>query len=250
MLRRSGSIAGLLLIAGLASAQTPSASAEAVSVAETWGTAAGHSTLMAYEFVPEYTCCIEKLHGATYCPSDIENDDPMYVEGHLEVPDGAMLSQFQIWAYDTDPVNGLTVELYEVCQAPGFNAPTTTLVTSIDTFGSAGTYFGFKPLNGRRVRSDCTYDFRVAFNPIPACKGTALQLQKVALVWVRDVAPGPGTATFSDVSPGHPFFRYVEALAGSGVTGGCGSNNYCPEAPLTRAQMATFLSRALGLEWP
>ena len=250
MHRRSMSISGLLLIAGLASGQTPSVSSAAISAAETWGTAAGHSTLMAYEFVPEYSCCIERLHGATYCPSDIENDDPMYVQGHLEVPDGATLSQFQVWAYDTDPVDGLTIELFEVCQAPGFNAPTTTLVTSIDTFGSAGTSFGFKPLGARRVRSDCTYDFRVAFNPIPACKGTALQLQKVQLVWARDVAPGPGTATFNDVPPGHPFYRYVEALAHSGVTGGCGSSNYCPDAALSRGQMAVFLAKALGLEWP
>jgi hypothetical protein len=52
------------------------------------------------------------------------------------------------------------------------------------------------------------------------------------------------------VPTSHPFFQYVEALVASGVTGGCGSGNYCPDAPLTRGQMATFLSRALGLEWP
>jgi len=39
-------------------------------------------------------------------------------------------------------------------------------------------------------------------------------------------------------------------LAASGVTAGCGGGNFCPDAPVTRAQMATFLSRALGLYWP
>jgi hypothetical protein len=34
------------------------------------------------------------------------------------------------------------------------------------------------------------------------------------------------------------------------VTGGCGNGNYCPDAPLTRGQMAVFLAKALGLHWP
>ena len=31
---------------------------------------------------------------------------------------------------------------------------------------------------------------------------------------------------------------------------GCGSGNFCPDSPLTRRQMAVFLSKALGLHWP
>jgi hypothetical protein len=57
-------------------------------------------------------------------------------------------------------------------------------------------------------------------------------------------------ATFSDVPTGHWAFQYVEALVASGVTAGCGGSNYCPDATLTRAQMAVFLSKALGLHYP
>jgi hypothetical protein len=64
------------------------------------------------------------------------------------------------------------------------------------------------------------------------------------------VSPSPGTATFNDVPTSHPFFQYIEALAKSGITGGCGSGNFCPDAPLTRGQMAVFLAKALGLQWP
>jgi hypothetical protein len=64
------------------------------------------------------------------------------------------------------------------------------------------------------------------------------------------VSPGPATATFNDVPTSHPFFQYVEALAASGITAGCGNNNFCPDQPLTRGQMAVFLSKALGLRWP
>lgn len=58
------------------------------------------------------------------------------------------------------------------------------------------------------------------------------------------------TATFNDVTTSHPFFQFVEALMKAGVTGGCGAGNFCPNASLTRGQMAVFLARALGLQWP
>jgi S-layer homology domain len=47
-----------------------------------------------------------------------------------------------------------------------------------------------------------------------------------------------------------PAFQFIEALVASGITAGCGSGNYCPDAPLTRRQMAVFLAKALGLQWP
>lgn len=68
--------------------------------------------------------------------------------------------------------------------------------------------------------------------------------------YVLQVSPAPGTATFGDVPTGHPFFQFVEALNASGITAGCGNGNFCPDAPLTRGQMAVFLSKALGLQWP
>jgi hypothetical protein len=72
----------------------------------------------------------------------------------------------------------------------------------------------------------------------------------VEVWWHRSVSPAPGTATFGDVPTNHPFFQFIEALAASGITGGCGAGNYCPDAPLTRGQMAVFLAKALGLHWP
>ena len=71
----------------------------------------------------------------------------------------------------------------------------------------------------------------------------------VEVWWRRDVSAAPSVATFNDVPQGHPFFRFIEALADSGITVGCGSGNYCPDAPLTRGQMAVFLAKALGLHF-
>jgi hypothetical protein len=75
-------------------------------------------------------------------------------------------------------------------------------------------------------------------------------IRMVRIRWKRQVTPAPGTATFNDVPTNHPFFQFVEALSASGITAGCGTDIYCPDAPLTRGQMAVFLSKALGLHWP
>jgi len=71
----------------------------------------------------------------------------------------------------------------------------------------------------------------------------------VQIVWRRQVSTAPATATFSDVPTTDGAFQFVEALVASGVTAGCGGGNYCPDSPLTRRQMAVFLSKSLGLHW-
>jgi len=72
----------------------------------------------------------------------------------------------------------------------------------------------------------------------------------VTVTWKRQVSPVPDTPTFDDVPASDPAFPYIEALAASGITVGCGGPNYCPGAPLTRRQMAVYLAKALGLYWP
>lgn len=71
----------------------------------------------------------------------------------------------------------------------------------------------------------------------------------VEIWWRRIVSDPPSTPTFLDVPNGHPFYQFVEALGASGITVGCGGGRYCPNAPLTRGEMAVFLSKALGLHW-
>jgi len=72
----------------------------------------------------------------------------------------------------------------------------------------------------------------------------------VEVWWKRSVGYPYGTPSFNDVPSDHPFYDYIEALYASGITGGCGNGNFCPDAPLTRGQMAVFLAKALGLHWP
>lgn len=49
---------------------------------------------------------------------------------------------------------------------------------------------------------------------------------------------------FTDVSVAHPFYDFVMKTADDGVSAGCGAASFCPDAPVTRAQMAVFLLKA------
>jgi hypothetical protein len=84
-----------------------------------------------------------------------------------------------------------------------------------------------------------------------SAQGNLLQISGMIVGYVLQVSPAPGAPSFNDVPTNHPFFQYIEALKASGITGGCQANPplYCPDAPLTRGQMAVFLAKALGLQW-
>jgi hypothetical protein len=57
------------------------------------------------------------------------------------------------------------------------------------------------------------------------------------------------TVTFSDVSPTTPYYADICEIAERGITLGCVANPplYCPDSPVTRAQMAIFIERSLGI---
>ncbi len=57
----------------------------------------------------------------------------------------------------------------------------------------------------------------------------------------RVVAP-----PFTDIT-NSPFFNEILWIYYEGITGGCGGGRYCPNATVTREQMASFLARALHL---
>ncbi len=60
------------------------------------------------------------------------------------------------------------------------------------------------------------------------------------------VPPAATGTVFGDVAAGDFAASWIEELSGLGITLGCGNGNYCPNAPVTRAQMAAFLLRTLS----
>jgi S-layer homology domain len=71
----------------------------------------------------------------------------------------------------------------------------------------------------------------------------------VGVWWKRLVSSSPDV-DFTDVPADHPFHDYVEALYKAGITAGYADGRFGVDDPITRGQMAVFLSIALGLHWP
>ena len=83
------------------------------------------------------------------------------------------------------------------------------------------------------------------------CRDTAVTRAQMAVFLLKGklgadhVPPACTGAVFTDVPcTGGTFDPWIEELASLGVTGGCGGGAYCPDAPVTREQMAVFLLKA------
>lgn len=61
-----------------------------------------------------------------------------------------------------------------------------------------------------------------------------------------DAADYGGGTAFTDVSPDAYYAPYVAWAAGAGITAGVGDGRFCPNLPVTRAQIAVFFYRYLN----
>ena len=86
------------------------------------------------------------------------------------------------------------------------------------------------------------------------CPGAAATRAQMAIFLLRAKygssykPPAATGAVFNDVPATYWAADWVEQLAADGISGGCSAGNYCPESPVTRAQMAVFLVRTFNLK--
>jgi hypothetical protein len=243
--------AGVLLLLLLVLPSVARGSPEIPGQSDTWGSATGYSTVVGYELLPQNDQM--ELWRTSYGAICVgATTGPHEAFSRVQVPEGARLTFLRFWAVDNHPDDDLEYFVYEHCQPLGDTSPVERLIGHAFTISDIGEYSSFTPLDDTTVNNrDCVYTVKVRFSgPGGACRSTQLTARKHQILWVRQVRPAPATATFADVPVGHQQFAFVEALATSGITAGCGGGNFCPDMPLTRGQMAVFLSAALGLHWP
>ena len=110
--------------------------------------------------------------------------------------------------------------------------PNSTHAAGIDTLPAAGITVG------------CSTE------PLRYCPHNPVTRAQMATFLTRALdLPPAEPAGFADVDPGSTHAAGIDALAAAGITVGCSTEplRYCPDSPVTRAQMATFLTRALSL---
>jgi len=96
-----------------------------------------------------------------------------------------------------------------------------------------------------RVTTGC------ATNPLKYCPESPVTRAQLAVFLLRTkygstYTPPVATGTvFTDVSATYWAAPWIEEIKKEGITGGCGQTTFCPESPVTRAQMAVFLIKAV-----
>lgn len=184
--------------------------------------------------------------GTRYCTID----SPFFEAELQALPHGAELVRVRSWFRD-DSAEDAELFLFRTCALESDPTPSVTNLGSSSSAGTGGWATSRFDVGEDIDMEHCTYAVRARLDDdVFSCsEGSDLGILKARAQWRRQVSPAPATATFDDVPTNHPFFQHIEALADSGVTGGCDADSFCPDAPLTRGQMAVFLATALGLHW-
>ena len=166
----------------------------------------------------------------------------------VSLPAGALVTRLELEACDDDAGGG-SVEATLLRVTVNESAVSPLAVVGTGAPDAPGCQvFGTDLVSPETIENaDATYVARVATQGV----GSATRFQAVRIFYRLQQSPAPALATFGDVPTGHPFFAFVEAMVAAGITTGCQAAPplYCPDDPVTRGQMAVFISRALGLHW-
>jgi hypothetical protein len=165
----------------------------------------------------------------------------------LMLPSGAFIDHIEFEVCDDDTLGTLEFAAARIIRCP--RTGSCILTASADTISvPPGCGHVSSPLLNLFV-DNLSYSYQVDVD-LGFSGGEEIRFRAVRVFYRLLVSAPPTTATFTDVPVGHQFHRFVEALSAAGITAGCAPTLYCPDAPLTRGQMAVFLSVALGLHFP
>ena len=169
----------------------------------------------------------------------------------LRLPSGALVDGYTVIFNDSETDANIQVWLSRHWVTP-IGAGTSKIGPTFMSSGTPGvttTWVNLDPdvtisyFNAATLATQ-SYVFTVTLDCWPD-----LSFRGVIVKWKRQISPAPVDPTFPDVSPGFWAFQHIEALAASEITTGFPDGTFRPTDPVTRAQMATFLARALGLHW-
>ncbi len=156
----------------------------------------------------------------------------------LPLPEGAAIDELCLYAYDTDLADEVSASLVAVKLIPPGEDDAQKALGGVSSAAQVG-YRRYcvdmaEVLRGRiDVDEDGILDnaayYVEATLPYFDSDLEFLSLGGVRITWRRPVSPTPSAPTFADVPDSHPFYQFIEALAASGITGGCGDgSSFCP----------------------
>ncbi len=120
---------------------------------------------------------------------------------------------------------------------------------SASRFADVDSKQWWAPHAERIAELDVTTGCQTQTEPLAYCPYNALTRAQLATILVRAFSlPAIGSIGFADIAD-NIHADNINALAAAGITAGCVTEplSYCPQRPVTKGQMATFIARAIGL---
>ena len=171
-----------------------------------------------------------------------------HFEATVHIPQGALITAIEAEGCDNSATGSLN-GLFAIAAAPGGGGG---VIQTFDSGGPDTPGCGFfSAAVGPMTVDNHNNQYFFELNNSPG-DGT-VYYAAMRVYYMLQVSPAPGSPTFSDIGPGDPAWPFVEAFVAAGITVGCDVGppaRYCPDDPVTRRQVAVFLSKALGLYWP
>jgi hypothetical protein len=100
------------------------------------------------------------------------------------------------------------------------------------------------------------YTVGCSVDPLLYCPADLMPREQMAVFLVRlkhgpAFVPPPAVGIFADVPAADVFAPWIEQAYADGITVGCSADPllYCPKDKVTRAQIAVFLVRVLGIPY-
>ena len=229
------------VVALLGSLAAPAQESPRGGVVLTFGTTTSRVTLTAVSFLlVEGT---EDGIGVAATRSCVSVDPCTWLAG-VSVPSGARITRLELEACDADSASKVAFGLRRH-PVPAQDAVPVVVGASTGIADTPGC--ALFPVTVDHIVDNAANSYVAEVSAAP---GVNVRFGALRVDYELQVSPAPAEATFGDVPASHPFFQFVEALAAAQITSGCGGGNFCPDAPVTRGQMAVFLSKALGLHFP
>jgi hypothetical protein len=139
----------------------------------------------------------------------------------------------------------MAVFLLRAKEGGGFAPPACTTAPFPDVPCASPFAPWVQELVARGITSGCGAGLYCPTNPVTREQMAVFLLK--TLEGAGFTPPPCTTASFTDVPCASPFAAWVQELVARGITAGCGGGLYCPTNPVTRGQMAVFLTKTFAL---
>lgn len=170
-----------------------------------------------------------------------------------DVPGDALFVEDIEWLADSGITSGCSSDGSRFCpdQAVVRKQMATFLVRALDLPTASGPLFDDVLATGTHaldIAALAAAGITAGCDPTDGlfCPNRRVTRGQMATFLVRALDLPAASGSFADVPSGSIHADDIQSLVAAGIAKGCGTNRFCPDASVTREQMAVFLRNAVG----